>query len=66
MRLCTGKYTIQFQNGGIEVLKDDTLLYYNKRPMYAFIKTALSITEFYDGAYEDISETRNGLLRRAS
>lgn len=54
MDISVGKYTMRFQNGGIQVLKDDTLLYYNKRPMYAFIKTALSITEFYDKAYEDV------------
>ena len=57
MQICSGKYTMRFQNGGIEVLKDGSLLYYNKRPMYAFIKTAYSITEFYDAPYDDISET---------
>jgi hypothetical protein len=56
MRICAGKYTIKFQNGGIEVYKDDTMLYFNKRPMYAFIKTVLSITEFYDSAYDAVSE----------
>lgn len=54
MDISVGKYTMRFQNGGIQVLKDNTLLYYNKRPMYAFIKTALSITEFYDKAYDDV------------
>ncbi|NLI60598.1 MAG: hypothetical protein GX375_04105 [Clostridiales bacterium] len=68
MKISAGNYTMRFQNGGVEVLKDDSLLYYNKRPMYAFIKTKLSITEFYDAAYEDITEeegriTAKGVLK---
>ena len=62
--ICAGKYTMQFRNGGIEVLKDGSLLYYNKRPIYVLIKTALSITEFYDRAYEDISEAENQIIAR--
>lgn len=46
MKLSYNNYTARFCDGGVEVFKGDTLLYYNKRPMYAFIKTALAVTEF--------------------
>jgi len=52
MELKIKNYVIRFSNGGVEVLKGNNILYFNKRPMYAFIKTALSITEFYDAPYE--------------
>ena len=42
MELITGNYCIKFAAGGYEVYKENTLLYFNRRPMYAFIKTALS------------------------
>ena len=51
MKLSYNNYTARFCDGGVEVFKGDTLLYYNKRPMYAFIKTALAVTEFYDAPY---------------
>ncbi|MDR3120802.1 MAG: hypothetical protein LBU58_05655 [Clostridiales bacterium] len=43
-------------------MKGDAVLYFNKRPMYAFIKTVLSITEFYDGAYDAVSESGGKVL----
>lgn len=55
MEISSGNYTMEFQNGGLEVLKDGTVMYFNKRPMYAFIKTALSITEFYDAPYDEVT-----------
>ncbi|NLN41746.1 MAG: hypothetical protein GX160_07160, partial [Clostridiales bacterium] len=64
MEIRSGKYAIRFENGGIQVLKDGSLLYYNKRPMYAFIKTALSITEFYDKAYDDICEEEGRIVAK--
>ena len=45
-----------FANGGVEVLSGGKVLYYNRRPLYAFIKTALSITEFYDAPYQKIGQ----------
>lgn len=56
MELRTGKYAMRFVNGGIEVVKDGKILYYNKRPMYVFIKTVFTITEFYDCAYSEITK----------
>ena len=68
MELITGNYCIKFAAGGYEVYKENTLLYFNRRPMYAFIKTALSITTFYDAPYSKITEedgtiTAEGILR---
>lgn len=53
--LCAGAYTMRFINGGLEVHKGNMLLYFNRRPMYAFIKTNLSITEFYDAPYTELA-----------
>jgi len=68
MEICNGSYILRFHSGGIEVVKDGVVLYFNKRPMYAFIKTVLSITEFYDAPYDDITEnngrvTAKGILK---
>ena len=55
MKLQSGNgYVMQFDNGGVEVYRDGKALYVNRRPLYAFIKTALSITEFYDAPYDTI------------
>ncbi len=57
-----GDYVVTFNNGGVEVLKGDQVLYFNRRPMYALVKTVLAITEFYDAPYEKIAEI-NGQIR---
>ena len=56
MQLQSGNYVMRFERGGVEVLRDGAILYFNRRPMYAFIKTVLSITEFYDAPYDAIRE----------
>jgi hypothetical protein len=56
MMIQSGSYSMRFSCGGVEVLRDGKVLYFNRRPMYAFIKTALSITEFYDALYDEVSE----------
>ncbi len=55
MEIISGAYGMRFQNGGVEVLKDGKVLYFNKRPMYGFVKTVFSITEFYDAPYDEVS-----------
>ena len=52
----SGNYSMRFSRGGVEVLRGGEVLYFNRRPMYAFIKTALSITEFYDAPYDEVTE----------
>ena len=68
MMIQSGNYLMRFSCGGVEVLRDGKVLYFNKRPMYAFIKTALSITEFYDAPYQEVVQNQNqvtatGLLK---
>ncbi len=61
MMIQSGNYLMRFSCGGVEVLRDGEVLYFNKRPMYAFIKTALSITEFYDAPYQEVIQSSNGV-----
>ncbi len=61
MMIQSGNYLMRFSCGGVEVLRDGLVLYFNKRPMYAFIKTALSITEFYDAPYQEVIQSSNGV-----
>ena len=39
MQLKLGDYELVFYNGGITIEKGGSTLYYNKRPIDAFIKT---------------------------
>lgn len=54
MELKYNEYIMSFSNGGIEVHKDNRLLYLNKRPMFAMVKTLFAVSEFYDSAYDEI------------
>ena len=56
MNIQSGGYVLRFENGGVEVLRDGQVLYFNRRPLYALIKTVLSITEFYDAPYETVEK----------
>ena len=56
MNIQSGDYIMRFADGGVEVLRGGRTLYFNRRPVYALIKTALSITEFYDAAYETLRQ----------
>lgn len=55
MRLECGSYSVHFLEGGIEVRRNGALLYGNKRPMSVTMKTAFATSEFYEGAYEEIT-----------
>lgn len=61
MNLYSGAYEVCFSEGGLTICKNGKVLYFNKRPMYAFIKTMSAITEFYDATYEYIVETEDGI-----
>lgn len=54
MELSCGDYTLIFIHGGMQVRKNGRLLYFNKRPMYVTVKTAMAVNEFYDRAYADV------------
>ncbi len=56
MNIGIGGRALQFENGGVKIVKDGEVLYYNKRPMYAFVKTAMAVTEFFDSAYDEVTE----------
>lgn len=64
MHIESGGYRYQFVNGGVEVLREGQLIYHNRRPMYAFIKTALSITEFYDAPYDQVAKEGKHMVCR--
>ncbi|NLM26621.1 MAG: hypothetical protein GX211_00380 [Clostridiaceae bacterium] len=55
MKLVCGDYSLCFCDGGLEVRKNNILLYFNRRPMYVTVKTAFAASEFYDKAYDEVS-----------
>lgn len=60
MRLKYGEYSYIFENGGVEIEKNGTMLYYNKRPVYAFVKTSMAVIEFFDKPYDSVEESEEG------
>ncbi|MDG0791492.1 hypothetical protein OMP38_11905 [Cohnella ginsengisoli] len=66
MRLACGNYIMQFQEGGVEVRKNGRLLYSNRRPMFATIKTAFAVSEFYDCAYADIAASGGKIVAQGT
>lgn len=50
-----GDYVLGFEAGGITITRGGQRLYFNRHPLYVFVKTALSITEFYDGPYGGVT-----------
>ncbi len=60
--LHAGDYELTIEDGGVAVRKGGELLYYNHRPMYAFVKTAMAVTEFYDQPYTDAGAESDGSL----
>lgn len=61
MELNIGSYTLRIQNGGLEVCKEDSLLYFNHRPLFVTVKTAAAISAFYDAPYTQAA-CRDGIL----
>ncbi|MBP5331798.1 MAG: hypothetical protein J6Y89_08110 [Lachnospiraceae bacterium] len=59
MKLKTGDYEYVFDNGGVVIEKNGRALYYNRRPMYLFVKTTMAVTEFYDKPYDEVQEKGN-------
>ncbi len=56
MKLISGEYSLIFNEGGLEVQKNNKTLYYNKRPTFITVKTFMAVNEFYENYYSDISE----------
>ena len=63
IRLGTGDHELVFENGGVKIERDGEALYYNRRPMYAFVKTTMAVTEFFDREYEEVTEIGEGKVR---
>ena len=61
MELQFDNYILSYEDGGIEVRKNGTLLYFNRRPMFVTVKTSFAVSEFYDAAYEK-AEMRDGRM----
>ncbi|MBR4530475.1 MAG: hypothetical protein IKO80_09395 [Lachnospiraceae bacterium] len=53
--LQAGDYELRFRDGGVEIAKEGEVLYFNRRPMYAFVKTGMAVTEFFDRAYTEVA-----------
>ena len=56
-------YVFTIENGGTVIRKNGEVLYFNRRPMYAFVKTHLAVAEFYDRAYDSAEESADGSFR---
>ncbi len=54
MKISLGAYDVLFENGGIRVLKEGSMLYFNARPVYVSVKTYGAINEFRDIAYDRV------------
>jgi len=53
-KLISGNYTLTAREGGIEVYKNNRLLYYNRHPMFVTVKTVYAINEFFESPYNEI------------
>ncbi|MCR5503550.1 MAG: glycoside hydrolase family 76 protein [Lachnospiraceae bacterium] len=62
MILKFGNYELSFESGGVKIRRGGETLYYNNRPMYAFVKTAMAVTEFFDSAYDAAAESEGGAI----
>ena len=63
MKLLNGDYIFLFKNGGISIEKHNETLYFNKRPLYVFVKTTMAVTEFFDCAYTDVKECGDNKIK---
>lgn len=64
MEMHFGDYTAYFVDGGVQIRKKDKLLYDNPRPLYALVKTAEAITEFYDAPYQYVDSVNGRVTGR--
>lgn len=54
MNLSAGAYTLIFKHGGVEVEKNNRILYFNKYPVFVTVKTVTAVSEFYNNTYSEI------------
>jgi hypothetical protein len=67
MELESGGYLLLVTaDGGIQVSGSGRLLYANRRPMSVTVKTAFAVSEFYDGAYDEVSASGGTISARGT
>lgn len=66
MRLELGDYALSFIDGGIEVLKNNKLIYFNRRPIFVTVKTIFTVSEFYDNYYNDIGISGDKIIAKGT
>ena len=56
-------YELRFQDGGLEIWKNDVLLYFNHRPIYVSVKDYGGIQRFRDVPYDKVAECVDGSIQ---
>ena len=62
MKLAYQDYVLSFKDGGLEVYKNNRLLYFNRRPMFVTVKTESTASEFYDKAYDRLNVSGDKII----
>ncbi len=57
---------MSFKEGGVEVHRNNNLLYFNKGRIFVTVKTVFAISEFYDSIYSEITEYEDGILAKGT
>lgn len=66
MELHYNGYDLVFAGGGVEVRKDGRTRFFNRRPLYAGIKTAEATSEFYEAPYAEVLPDGDGITARGT
>lgn len=66
IKLICGNYALTPKDGGIEVHKNNRLLYYNKRPMFVTVKTVFAVNEFFESSYSEIIVSGGKLIGKGT
>lgn len=61
MKLFFQDYQLSFQDGGLEVMQSEKLLYFCRHPLFVTIKTHSAVSAFYDGPYTEVSPDKDGV-----
>ena len=56
------EYELLISDAGVEIYKNKTLLYFNRRPVAVTVKTPFAINEFYDGKYDSVEGAEDQII----
>ena len=56
-----GEYTLRFEDGGVQILKNGKVLFFNRRPVYVSVKTEEAMLRFRDIPYGKVTESEEGV-----